>query len=554
MDKVLGIHGLCHDSGAALISGDRIVAVSEERLSRVKHDPEFPVRSINYVLKACGVRAVNDIDVMVFSYVERSADAISRLIRDRLKYKGRLHYIRHHDAHAASAFYVSPFEDAAILVIDGCGSWMDEAETGASPHYLSTLTWKLREIQSLYRGDGNHINLIHRTNSAADYSIGAGILYSLGSMILGFGEMGAGKLMALAAYGGRKPVFKSPFFEDFRAGDIIARGLPGADPMMPDNVELYARKLFGMKPRRPGEQITNRHAEFAHFIQKEAEAVMLKLANHLHDITQAENLCVSGGVALNCLANKLILDNTPFRNLFIQPAATDTGIPLGCALHGYHKLLNRPKKFNLDTVFLGRTYTTGEIEAALDKFKGIKWSSPGNIAVKCARLLSEGKVVGRFTGGCELGPRALGNRSILADPRNPKIKDHLDNNVKFRESFRPYAPAVLEEHAREFFDLKTPSPFMLLAAAVHEDKRPLITAVTHVDGTSRIQTVSVNENPGFYKLISEFYKLTGVPLVLNTSMNTAGEPIVETPADALKMLTSTELDCLILENVLVEKK
>lgn len=553
MEKVLGIHALCHDAGAALICGDKVSAISEERLSRKKYDPAFPYKSISYVLGSCGLDDINDVDLVVFSHVERSSEEILSAIKSKLKYEGKPHYVRHHDAHAASAFFMSPFDDSAVLIVDGCGSWIDETETGADRHYLASLTWKLREIQSFYRGSGNGFTLIRRTNYSPSHSIGIGILYALGSMILGFGEMGSGKLMGLAAYGGRKPLFKSAFFSNFE-GDIVAPGIRGLDAMMPENMPVYAEKLFKTKPRKKNGRITNRHAEIAWFIQKETEAVMLALANHTYDMTRCGNLCLSGGVGLNCIANKLILDGTPFENVFIQPAATDTGIPLGCALYGYHVVLGRPRKFTLDNVFLGRKYSGSEIEKSMNECEGIKYSKPKDLLKKCAGLLADGRVIGWFQGESELGPRALGHRSILADPRDPDMKDHLNNHVKFREPFRPYAPAVLEGFTEEFFDLSHPSPFMLLSADVHENKRELIPAVVHVDGTSRIQTVSKKDDARFHGLIKEFHKITGVTLVLNTSLNVAGEPIAESPGDALRILLSTEMDFLVIEDFLVEKK
>jgi len=553
MVKVLGIHTLCHDSGAALISDDKLSAISEERLSRKKHDPSFPYKSISYVLESCGLKNVNEVDLVVFSHVERSSDKILHSLKKDLGYKGKMHYVRHHDAHAASAFFMSPFEDSAVLIVDGCGSWIDEAETGEKPHYLSSLTWKLREIQSFYRGFQNGFSLIRRTNYSPNHSIGIGILYSLGSMILGFDEMGAGKLMGLAAYGGRKKIFKHPFFHNYN-GDIIAPGIKGLDPMMPENTHTYAERIFGTAPREESEALTNRHAELAHFIQTEAEDVMIELVNHTYDMTRCKNLCISGGVALNCLANTRIIEETPFENVFIQPAATDTGIPLGCALYGYHVVMDRPRKFIMQDAFLGSSYSGDEIENQLEECYGIEYEKPKNLLEKCAKLIAAGKVVGWFRGGSELGPRALGHRSILADPRNPGMKDHLNNSIKFRESFRPYAPSVLEEFVNEFFNLSSPSPFMLLSGKVPKNKRELIPAVVHVDGTSRIQTVSQNDDTAFYNLIKEFHKITGIPLILNTSLNVAGDPIAETPEDALKILLSTEMDFLVIEDFLVKKQ
>jgi len=551
LKKVLGLHAVTHDAGAALVSGSGICAIAEERLTRAKYDGGFPNRSLDYVLDA-GAAGINDIDLIVFDIIDRNEQAVRAWLEKERGYRGRVHAIKHHDAHAAGAFFVSPFDEAAVLIVDACGSRADDLETGKLADSISALHPDLFEIQSFYRGAGDKLTLIRRTYTTPEHPIGIGILYALTSAILGFGELGAGKVMGLAAYGGKKTVCSFSVFENM-FGDIIGHGLPDKDPLRPENFADYAKWLFRTRAREQGEEIKNRHAEMAAYVQQETQWVMIELARHIYEITRCRNLCLSGGVALNSITNKMIADEGSFAELFIQPAATDSGVALGCALYGLHVLLGEPRSFKMENVFFGRPYSKEEIEAALGEVDGIRWGRPENLPRRCAELLSQGRVLGWFRGGSELGPRALGHRSILADPRDPNMKAHLDRSVKHREPFRPYAPAVLEEKAADFFEIDRPSPFMLYVAKAKKDVAAHIPAVLHVDRTARLQTVNRQTDPVFYDLIAEFERLTDIPMLLNTSFNDAGEAIVETPSHALDLFLRTSLDYLVLEDILVEK-
>ncbi|MGA9756353.1 MAG: carbamoyltransferase C-terminal domain-containing protein, partial [Desulfobaccales bacterium] len=307
-----------------------------------------------------------------------------------------------------------------------------------------------------------------------------------------------------------------------------------------------------VKPKN--DNFTQFYKNLAYKAQEELEKGMICLANRLFEMTGSENLCIAGGAGLNSVANKKILDSTPFKNIFIQPAATDDGIAIGCALYGWHKLADGKSRFPLKNVYLGRKYKKGEIRAALRKHKIVKNPLTRNeLLSRTAQYIAAGKIVGWFQGGAEFGPRALGHRSILADPRQTGIKESVTKKVKHRESFRPYAPSILLECATEFFDLSCPSPFMLLVATTKEDKGKEIPAVIHVDGTARVQTVTRADDELYYDLINEFYQITGVPVILNTSFNIRGMPIVETPADAIEVFLSTEMDILVLGNYLLDK-
>lgn len=550
--NILGLHVTGHDAGACLIAGKKICNISEERLSRKKHDGRFPDASIAYVLESTGVSGLNHADLIVLDYSDNSTHKGIEEVKKR-GYKGNIVPIRHHDAHAASAFFASPFDDAAVLVVDGLGSWGKDVPPGEKPHYLHTLQDAMIEVQSIYRGTGNALTLVRRTVTTDKYGMGIGAFYEFATLYLGFGGLEAGKVMGLSAYGNGRAPFKDDIFTNFGGELLIETGDKKFDA--PENMSYFGKKFFaGIPSRKSSEPLKKGHASIASFVQHQTEDAMLLLVKNLYDMTRSPNLCLAGGVALNCLANQLIMDESKFVNVFIQPASSDTGIPLGCALYGYHVLRKMPRKFFMEDAFLGREYSKSEISRALKNCSGVSYSRPKE-ALRCAaEYLVKGKIIGWYEGKSELGPRALGHRSILADPRDPKMKEKLNRDVKHRESFRPYAPAVLEEHADKYFNLNVKSPFMLLHARVKEEKKNVIPAVTHVDGTARVQTVNKKDNPRFYNLIREFYKLTGVPVLLNTSFNVNGMPIVETPEDALDCFLKTKMDALVIEDALVEKK
>lgn len=548
--KIIGVHSYIHDSGACLIDGTEVHAISEERLSRIKYDASFPKRAIKYVMNCGAIRDINEVDAIVFDLFERQGK-VTEIGIGESGYEGELWSVRHHDAHAASAFFCSPFEDAAVLVVDGAGSRGNEYAEGGYPYYLSDLGGRTQEVQSLYRGHGNSLTPVRTTYSTSEFSIGVGFLYGLASEFLGFGKLQGGKLMGLAAYGEKNKRFKKGLFVTADGEELIR--FP-QEALESNDWDLISRELFGgLKKPEPGAELGQEYADLARFVQDECEAAMVRMAQNLYDVTGAKNICLAGGVALNGIANKLIIEQTPFEGIFVQPASSDAGLPLGCALYGKHIIKGQPRDWEMRDAFFGMEYKSREIAQLLKNYKELKVEKPDAVWVDAAREIAAGKIVGWFQGGSEFGPRALGNRSILADPRDPEIKDKLNSRVKHRERFRPYAPAVLEDRAAEYFDYDRPSPFMLLIGHARPERASEIPGVVHVDGTARVQTVNERDNGTFFRLIKAFFEQTGVPMVLNTSFNTSGEPIVETPADALKTFIETDMDILYLNDLKTEK-
>lgn len=543
---VLGLHAAAHDTGATLIGKKGFLNIAQERLTRKKHDGGFPYHAIQYLLEEA--LSLSEIDLVVFDKVEAAEEVVGPALH-RLGFQGKVLSISHHDAHAASAFFASPFEEAAVLVVDALGSLsQDGAKENSSAFSF--------EVQSFYYGQGFRLRPLKRVFLKENARMGIGIFYELATLYLGFGPLEAGKVMGLAGYG--EGVFKREehmFSEEFLIPTgSLSDGGKEYDGLSwfsrPENLKKLSRLFFGVSPRKPGEVLKRNHAELAFFVQQETELAMLRAGRKLYELTKCPRLCLAGGVALNCLANRKILEQSPFQQIFIQPAANDAGISLGCALFGYHVVFGQPRQpFN---VYSGRAYDEKKIREMLSETPEIIWHKADHLAQEVAIRIAKGEIVGWFQGRSELGPRALGNRSILADPRDPKMKAKLNQRVKKREPFRPYAPAVLEEHAAEYFDLIS-SPFMLLTAKVKREKEHEIPAVVHVDGTARLQTVSQRMNPKFYDLIYAFYRRTGVPILLNTSFNGPGEPIVETPEDALTCFLKTEMDLLVIGDFVIEK-
>jgi carbamoyltransferase len=558
--NVLGISCHYHDAAACLLQdGEVAAAAQEERFSRVKNDPAFPIRAINYCLQAGGL-SVLDIDHIAFyekPYLKFSRVILSHLraypaslasfleampswlderlalplkFKDELSFEGTPFFVKHHLSHAASAFLASPFEKAAILTVDGVGEW---ATTACGV------------------GEGRGIRMLKELH----FPDSLGLLYTAVTAFLGFEALrGEGKVMGLASYG--KPVYLDKLR---RMAAVKPDGSFRMDPSyfaFHKDSRMYSRRFveeFGPE-RAPGSELTERHHDIAASLQSFTEEVLLAMARHLHEQTRADNLCLAGGVCLNCVANSVVFEKTPFRDVFIQPCAGDGGGALGAAAYVCHSVLGHERKHVMEHAYLGPAYSSKEAErAVLNRGLGFKRLSEAELASHVAGRLSRGEIVGWFQGRMEFGPRALGNRSILADPRRPDMKELLNSKVKKRESFRPYAPAVLEERAAEYFEAKGFSPFMLLAARVREEKRALIPAVTHVDGTARVQAVSAKTNPAFRRLIEEFGRLTGVPMLLNTSFNLNNEPIVCTPLDALDSFQRSRMDCLVLEDLVVDR-
>ncbi len=564
---ILGISAFQHDSSACLLrDGKLLSAVEEERFSRHKHDGRFPYGAINYCLEEAGI-TINDIDHVaffwnpwlnahrrIFHFITHLPKSINYLkgqtgiyvgawfgmIRagtylkkisgyDKNKAKFKFHYVEHHIAHAASAFFLSPFKEAAILSVDGLGEW------------ASTL---------LADGEGSRIKKIKEVY----FPNSLGAFYTTITTYLNFKRnCDEYKVMGLAAYG--KPVYYDKFKKilipgddgSFRIDKSYFDYVYGKDP-------YFSKKfidVFG-PPRKGTEKINQRHMDIAASAQKILEDIIVGLADFLYKNTGHTNICVAGGVGLNGLANTEILKKTPFKNIYIQPAAYDAGAALGAAYYVYNGLLRNSRNFTMTDVYYGPCYSDDEIEKELKACK-LKYEKHENIARKGAELLTKGKIIGWFQGRMEFGPRALGARSIIADPRNPDMKDIINICVKHREEFRPFAPAILAEHCGEFYDMDRPSPFMLLVYDTRSDKRNTIPAVTHVDGSGRVQTVDKSGSSPYRALIEEFYKITGVPVILNTSFNIMGEPIVTNPEQAIRCFYTTGIDCLILGSFLIEK-
>ena len=592
MTAILGISAYYHDSAACLIvDGEIKSAVQEERFTRVRHDAAFPTNAVNYCIKSSGLRP-EQIDHVVFydkpflkfdriletylAFAPRGFRSFSRSLPVWLKEKlfqkqvianalepifgdlgDRLLFSEHHLSHAASAFFPSPFKDAAVLTMDGVGEWVTTSTSIGRGNTLETL------------------NEIHFPHSL-------GLLYSAFTYYTGFKvNSGEYKVMGLAPYG-------IPKYADIIHDNLINISDDGSFSL---NMQYFNyctgltmtnskfAELFGAPARGFDDELTQREMDLAASVQKIVEEVMLKISRNIRKETGERNLCLAGGVALNCVANGVLHRENIFDNIWIQPAAGDSGGAVGAALAVYHMGLGceRVLKPNADAMsgsFLGPEYSHHEIVSRLQatgaRFKKL---TDKEIATTTASALAAGKSVGWHQGRMEFGPRALGSRSILADPRSPTVQRRLNLQVKKRESFRPFAPSVLREDVAEWFDLATDSPYMLLVASVAQDKlnqittadsektgiarldvqRSVIPAVTHVDNSARVHTVAQAVNPRYHALLSEFKSQTGCPVLVNTSFNVRGEPIVETPEDAFRCFMRTDIEVLVVGNCYLEK-
>jgi len=571
---ILGINAYHGDASAALLKdGDLVAAVEEERFNRVKHSAGFPSQAIRYCLDRAGI-AITDIDHIGISRVP-SAHLINKITfvlfnrlmftqqgLDRLRSVEKIrnlktvlaeslgaresdltmefHNVEHHMAHMASAFLVSPFEEAALLSVDGFGDFCS-----------TMLGW----------GRGGTLEKI----DSVLFPHSLGLFYTSITQYLGFLNYGdEGKVMSLASYGEPRyldkmmeivtPDRKGAFELNLDFFTHHSRGVEMSwDEGRPQIGRVYSDKLsevFGA-PRQPHEEISQHHRDIAASLQKCLEIHLSTLLDSLHRRTGSTNLCLAGGVAYNSVANGTIRQATPFREIFIQPAAGDSGTALGVVFYIWNILLRNPRSYVMKDAFLGPDYTDAELERAIRSF-GASYERCDDIDERAAELLAAGKIVGWFQGRMEFGPRALGNRSILADPRQLEIKDLLNLRIKHRESFRPYAPSILEEYVEMYFEDSYPSPFMLMVFKVRPEKRESIPATKHVDNTGRVQSVSKTVNPCFWNLIESFRRRTGIPLVLNTSFN-ENEPIVCSPQDALHCFVTTKMDALALGNFLIVK-
>ena len=545
---ILGIQSYANpESGAAILrastDGELLdyVAISEERLIREKYPYKFPLHSLGYCMDHFGLESLDQIDALVTDHIRikrwfRSGPSYPASDFDYIKIKldidpRKISVIRHHLAHAASTYFPSGFPDAAVMVVDGNGSDV--------------------ETTSFFMANGTDIEPLDQYRF---HGIGTAYSY-VTSRILSLGTGGEGKTMGLAPYGEeheRVIDFKTDLTGIKNDFSHFMRRLPLSDVLnhLPNGERLYPLKQPYDRASTQEELMKPYFARAAFDIQEETEKVMIHLAVDLQKRTGARNLCVAGGVGLNSVANKKILDTAGFEDVFFFPACSDAGIPLGLAIWGYYNLESLgsfPRRdFKFNHAYTGKEYDDDEVRKVLTKYS-IKHAVT-NLS-DTARLIADGKIVHWFQGGSEYGPRALGNRSILADARREDMKDFLNTEVKHREHFRPYAPAVLEQYADEYFELDRPSPYMLLIANV---KKPdTIPAVTHVDQTARVQTVNRQDNGAFCELIEHFYKQTGVPVILNTSYNDAGEPIVETPEDALINFLRTKTDYLVLNHTIL---
>ncbi|MDP8248262.1 MAG: carbamoyltransferase [Candidatus Tritonobacter lacicola] len=580
--NIFGISCFYHDAAAALcVDGKIVAAAEEERFTRKKHDFSFPINSIDFCLDFAGLK-ISDIDYIVFyekpfvkmerllfTYIStfpRSFKSflaampvwmkekmhIPSIIQKETGFEGPVLYTDHHISHAASSFLCSPFEEAAIYTVDGVGEW-------------NTATYGI--------GKGNEIEILREIN----FPHSLGLLYSAFTSYLGFRvNNGEYKVMGMAPYGRPKYVDEVRQLIDIKDDGSFKLDMDYfAYHYKLENLTKKFTDLFG-PPREPEAvffnyithpdkdhpewdeelaRVNQRYADIARSIQEVTEEVMLKTAGFLHKETGMDYLCMAGGVALNCVANGKVLRQTPFKNIWIQPAAGDSGAAIGAALYVHNTVLGNPRTYIMNNAYLGPSYSEESIKKWLDE-ECIPYTeySAKELPAAVAKLIADENVVGFYHGRMEFGPRALGARSILADPRKPEMKDVLNEKIKKREQFRPFAPAVLVEKVNDYFDIGADeAPYMLLVGEVRPDKRKVIPAVTHADNTARPQTVRREVNPRYYDIIAEFEKLTGVAVIINTSFNVRGEPIVLTPQQAYNCFATTDMDYVVLERFIVSK-
>jgi len=584
--KILGISCFYHDSAACLIIDGKIMAAAqEERFTRKKHDASFPKKAIKYCLKEANLKT-EDLDLVAFydkpflkferiletyfKYAPKGFASfikalpawlkeklwIPQIIEKELGYKGKIVFSQHHQSHAVSAFYPSPFKEAAFLTVDGVGEW-------------ATTSFGI--------GRGNKLEI----DSEIHFPDSLGLLYSAFTYYTGFKvNSGEYKIMGLAPYGEVK-------YKDLIYQHLIKVKEDGSFKLNMDYFNYHVGltmtskkfdKLFGGPPRQPESELTQREMDLTRSVQEVIEEVIIKIARHIKKKTGQKYLCLAGGVALNCVANGKLLREGIFEDIWIQPASGDAGGALGAALFAWYQYLDQDRQArqpdSQSGSYLGPSFNDQEIEDFLRK-NNLPYQKLEDYQLynRVTDLMLEEKVIGWFQGRMEYGPRALGNRSIIGDARSEKMQKKMNLKIKFRESFRPFAPSVMEDKVGEFFEIDRPSPYMLLVADVREDKRRWMTeeekklwgikklnvvrskipAITHIDYSARLQTVSRQANPRYYSLIERFYEKTGCPVIVNTSFNVRGEPIVCTPKEAYTCFMRTEMDCLVLGNYLLIK-
>lgn len=572
--RILGLNAYHGDASAALVvDGQLVAAVEEERFNRIKHWAGFPGRSIEYCLKHAGIE-VKDLDHIAISFDPR-ANLTKRLqfvlsqrpslsaIWDRLRRQGKtlgledqmaqslgvdrsairakFHRIEHHQTHVAAGFLISPFDEAAVLSVDGMGD------------FTSTLTAHARS-----RGWEEH--------SRVYFPHSIGFLYSTITMYLGFPHYGDEyKVMGLAPYG--EPEFAEFFRRMIRPkGDTFELNLDyfthhkqgirmtwndGAPTVQPFHSQKLIDELGPMRPAK--EPMTQRHDNIAKSLQVVTEEIIIHMLNRLHERTGSRNLCMTGGVAMNSVANGKITSHTPFENVYIPAGAADNGTSFGAAFYVWNHLLGQPRTFIQDHAYWGCESSNDECAEAIRQ-AGLPFEvcEPDRLVDLTSDWLIDGKVVGWFEGRMEFGARALGNRSLIADPRRTDMRDIINLRIKFREKFRPFAPSILEEQVGDWFQINEATPYMEKVFPIKPERYAQIPAVTHVDGSGRLQTVSARTNPLYHRLISRFYEKTGVPIILNTSLN-ENEPIVRTPAEAISCFLRTDMDALVLGNCAIDR-
>ncbi len=585
---ILGISAYYHDSAACVLKDGKIIAAAqEERFTRKKHDQNFPINAINYCLQEAQIDA-SELKIVAFydkpflkferileTYLSFAPKGISSflkamplwikkklwiktLIQEEIGFEGKILFPEHHASHAASAFYASPFKDAAFLTMDGVGEW-------------ATTSYGI--------GNGNKMEIL----ADIKFPNSLGLLYSAFTYYTGFRvNSGEYKVMGLAPYG--EPKFKDLIYKHLI--DVKEDGSFKMDMSYFNyNVGLTMTNkkfndLFGGPPRKPESDLTQNEMDLARSIQEVTEEIVLKMAKHVQKVTKKKYLCLAGGVALNCVANGKLLRSGIFDDLFIQPAAGDAGGALGCAFIAWYQHLDNERYADgkvdfMNGAYLGPEFNNEEIKSFLEK-KGYAYNKiPDNeLPEKIADLINEQNVIGWFQGRMEFGPRALGGRTIIGDPRSKETQKTINLKIKYRESFRPFAPSIREENISEYFDIDRPSPYMLLVADIKKDKqlpmtkeeksyfglrklnvaRSEVPAITHVDYSARIQSVSKHSNKRYHDMLTSFHKKYGCPVIVNTSFNVRGEPIVCTPKDAYLCFMRTEMDYLIMNNYLLSKK
>lgn len=540
---------LLNDGGICLLNDDEILITSEERIVRKKYAGGFE-ESLKRILKHEKLK-IEDIDLFVLS-------SCCELPRNNIEVdhfnipKNKIVYVpSHHLSHAYSTYFSSNFDEAIIMVLDNEGNIIKDLKK--EKFYENEL-----EHMSYYIGKGKKVEFLER-DEVSPNQIGLGDAYRYFTHYIGFPSyVYAGKTMGLAPYGNKNKYKNVKIFDfDEKTGRITCK-IENIYENCTKAIKKFFKEQYNIEivdPRTPIDDITQEYADLAYLIQRELEEILIKKVKYLVKKTGIKKLCIAGGVGLNSVANGRLLKETGIDDIFIVPAAGDTGQCLGNVYYGYYDVLKRKKRIVFSSPYLGFEYDDKDIKKALKNYPNVyykKYKNYNEINKKIAKDLSNGKIIARFDGKSEFGPRALGNRSILMDPRKQENKDILNNRVKFRESFRPFAPSVLYEHANEYFELEKESPYMLLVGKV---KKPnIIPATTHIDKTARVQTVKKDDNENYYDLINEFYKVTNVPVLLNTSFNINGEPIVETPNDALNSFCSTNIDELQLGLYLIERK